>query len=96
LIRGPKATFPITVDYSQKEALLLLIDAIEHVVVNTAEMENQIFNTLTKEIEKLGEVGFYSEEPNIKAKEVSRRMLEDRIKRCRLLKQQLDSLRKEV
>lgn len=96
LKRGPKATFPITVDYSKKEALFLLIDAIEHVVVNTAEMENQLFNTLAKEIETFGEIGFYSEEPNIKANEVSRRILADRLKRCRLLKQQLDSLRKEV
>lgn len=61
--KGPKATFPVTEEYDPSERLLLLIDAIEQAIVNTAEMESHIIGYFG---EQLGNdwrgIRFYSEE----------------------------------
>jgi hypothetical protein len=46
---GPKESFLRTVEYDSRERLLLLIDAVEQAIANTAEMEQELSVFFQKE-----------------------------------------------
>jgi hypothetical protein len=95
--KGPKATFPVTVEYSSRERLSLLIDAIEQAVVNTADMEHHLLNFFDKATEKWdGVIQFYSEEPDIRPRSIDKRVSASRLESSRRLRQLLDNLRQEI
>ena len=62
--KGPKATFPITVDYQPPERLRLLVDAIEQVVINTADMEKHLIDFFGHERDNWSGISFQSEDSN--------------------------------
>jgi hypothetical protein len=59
--KGPRARFMATAEYSAKEKLLLLLDAVQQTVIITNEMASQVLDTMTKTI-GASELVFYSEE----------------------------------
>src|SRR5688500_10202966 len=80
LKKGPKAIFPVTVNYEPSERLLLLIDAIEQAIVNTAEMEHHLFKCFDWQKENLeGRIEFHSEDPNIQSKSIDKITAERRL-----------------
>lgn len=96
LHKGPKATFPITIDYNYEEKVLLLIDAIESVILSTAQMENYLANYLEEEKGTIIEnIEYYSEIENRKYSR-SKNEMRTRYESSFPLKHILDDLRKEI
>lgn len=95
--KGPKVTFPVTEEYEPQERLLLLIDAIEQTIVNTAEMESHVIGYFG---EQLGEnwegIRFYSEDQDSQFIVIDRRTSSSRLHASQQLKQILDTIRKEI
>ena len=96
LKKGPKATFPITEEYSQKEKLILLIDAIEQAVVNTSEMEYHIVDFLENEQVNLHGIEFYLGEAGEESHKITKPIATTRRQNGNRLKELLVKLRKEV
>lgn len=93
---GPKATFPVTIEYEAKERLSLLIDAIEQTVVDTAEMEGHILNFFGEEFPALQGVEFYPDEVVRESISINRQSTALRQVHGLKLKQLLEDLRKEL
>jgi hypothetical protein len=93
LQKGPRATFPVTEEYKANEKLMLLIDAIEQVVICTAEMEADALSFFQREGKGLKEVFFADDAPD--AKVVKLRVL-DRTKQVKELNILLNLLRSNL
>lgn len=96
LMKGPKATFPVTVEYQPSERLVLLLDAIEQAIVNTAEMEHHFIEYFGGEVDNWQGVEFYSEDPNSRPVAINKETVLSRLDNGKQLKQLLDALRQEV
>ena len=96
LRKGPKATFPVTVDYQPPERLALLLDAVERVIVNTVDMENHLIEYFGKEVDNWIGVEFYSETPNSVPNRIGKETVVSRLENGRQLKHLLDAMRKEI
>jgi len=96
LRKGPKATFPVTVDYEPPELLGLLIDAIEQTVVNTADMERHLVEFLEREGKGPQEIHFIAEEAGSEPKSINKEKSISRVGRTDELKDLLETLRKEI
>lgn len=96
LKKGPKATFPVTVDYEPPERLRLLIDAVEQAVVNTASMECHLSDYFETEGQGWQGIRFYADEPASEPKSLDKRSAASRLKNSRKLKGLLDLLRREI
>ena len=71
LRRGPKAQFPTTVEYNDKEKLTLLLDGIVQ-AINALEMESKVFEEIAvRRLRGLSEISFYSEESGATATVIS-------------------------
>jgi hypothetical protein len=90
------ATFPITVEYSAQERLQLLIDAIEHAVVNTAAMEESFTSYFETESPHFANVQFYSEDATLSPRIIDRPSAAFRTEKASQLHQLLEELRKEI
>jgi hypothetical protein len=93
---GPKATFPITIEYEPKEKLSLLIEAIEQAVIDTAEMENHIIEFFGKDLLSLESVAFYPDEGDKETVSINRQSAASRHVHGANLKQLFEILRKEI
>lgn len=93
---GPKATFPVTIDYDSKEKLSLLVDAVEQAVVDTAEMEKHILDFFGEELPSLESVEFYSDEVTREPISINRQSTASRQIYGSKLKLLLEDLRKEI
>jgi hypothetical protein len=89
-------TFPITIEYSAQERLRLLIDAIEHAVVNTAAMEDSFTSYFEAESPHFESIQFYSEDAGLQPRKINRQSAEFRTKKASQLHKLLEELRKEV
>jgi hypothetical protein len=96
LKKGPKVKFPVTVAYEPSERLLLLVDAVEHVLVDTAEMQQQVASTFTAEIKDWGGIRFYADESSERYTLVGDSSASNVLNDRQRLKHLLDDLRKEV
>jgi len=96
LKKGPKATFPVTVDYEPPERLRLLIDAIEQAIVITASMEHHLLEYFEKEIQDWQGIQFHADESGSEPRSLDKRKAISRLKSSRNLKELLDALRKEI
>jgi len=96
LKKGPKATFPVTVDYEPPERLRLLIDAVEQAVVNTASMEHHLSEYFEREGRDWQGIRFYADEPASEPKSLDKRSGASRFENSRKLKELLDALRQEI
>lgn len=94
--KGPKATFPVTVDYEPAERLGLLIDAIEQTVVNTAGMEHHLVEFLEKDDKSPHEIHFIAEEPGSEPNLINKHKSTSRFGSANKLKDLLNALRKEI
>ena len=95
--KGTKATFPVTEEYSPSERLLLLIDAIEQAIVNTAEMESHLIEYFGEQLDNDWQgIRFYSEEQDSQSVVIDRKTSSSRLQNSQHLKQLLGSLRKEI
>ena len=85
--------------YTAQEQLLLLIDAAEHAVVDTTEIEGELNDFLKQERERLNtrlEMVFLSEQENVATLKISSDSLAERRKASAELRQLLNELRKEA
>lgn len=96
LKKGTKARYPVTIQYSPPERLLLLIDALERAVVNTAEMEYHITDVFEGELEDWKALTFHSEETGAHVISITEQTAFSRLKHSKKLKELLDLLRKEI
>jgi hypothetical protein len=96
LKKGPRATFPITVEYQPCERLLLLINAMEQAVVHTAEMEHHLFTHMEVEAPNLRAIQFVSEEPESQPTILERDKMTIRYESSLTLKALIEELRKEI
>jgi len=93
---GPLATFPVAVEYGSEERLQLLIDAIEQVVVNTAQMEESFTSFFETELPNLRDIRFFSEDGTSSPREINRQSAVIRNEEAKKLKQLLEELRTEI
>jgi hypothetical protein len=93
---GPSTTFPDTVEYSAEERLQLLINAIEHAVVNTAEMEESFTSYFETEFPHFENIQFYSEDGTVQPRIINRQSARSRTEKAKKLRQLLEELRKEI
>jgi hypothetical protein len=96
LRKGPRATFPITIEYRPKERVLLLIDAINQAIVNTAEMESILTEYFDSEVGHEMTVEFDSDEADSARAVVSHQGASLRIATSQKLKGLLEELRNEI
>ncbi len=96
LTKGPKATFPVTVEYQQSERLELLINAVKQSIVATADMEHHLASFTEKDDETPKKFLFYADEPGIEPKSIGTETIRSRYESSRRLNGLLESLRKEV
>ena len=93
--KGPKETFITMENYTPIESLELLLNAIEMVVIDTAENESEMLTSLAK-LGEAQEIRFYTDEiesePNILSAEQS----ESRLGIGHSLNSLLESLRREI
>lgn len=94
--KGPKATFPVTEEYQAPERLALLIDAIEHAVVNTSEMEYHLINFWGEEVKGFQDIRFHSEELESEPVTIDRQTVSSRLEQGKRLKNLLDRLREQI
>jgi hypothetical protein len=94
--RRSPTTFPITIEYSAQERLRLLIDAIEHAVVNTAAMEESFTSYFEAESPHLESIQFYSEDASLQPRIITRQSAAFRTEKASQLHKLLEELRKEV
>jgi hypothetical protein len=96
LTRGPKATFPVTVEYQPSERLELLIDAIRQSIVDTADMEHNLVSFTEKADETPKKFLFYSDEPNSEPILISAETIRLRHINSKRLNELLTSLQREI
>lgn len=96
LTRGPKATFPVTVEYQPSERLELLINAVRQAIVDTADMEHHLVSFTEKNDETPKKIQFYIDEPNSEPKSISAETIRLRHKNAKRLNELLASLQKEI
>jgi hypothetical protein len=96
LEKGPRATFPVTEAYTSAERLALVLDAIEQAVINTAEMETELFKHLRAESGAFETIAFSPEEGESGQ---IRLVHQDSLRKheaVETLRGQLDALRRQV
>lgn len=96
LKKGPRATFPVTVEYQPSEQLELLIDAVKQAVVNTANMEHELVNFLEKDEKGPKRIEFYTDDPNVGPKPIDGRSVIARQDGAKRLNALIEELRKEI
>jgi hypothetical protein len=96
LMRGPKAKFPVTVEYQPNERLELLIYAIRQSVVDTADMEQHLISFTEKDDETPKRIQFYNDGPNSEPKTISASTIRKRYDNSKRLNELLESLQKEI
>lgn len=96
LMKGPRVTFPVTVEYESNERLELLIDAIKQAIVDTAEMEQHLIDFIEKDERSPKNILFYADEPNSEPKSISKETISARYENTKLLNNLLETLRKEI
>jgi len=64
LTKGPKAMFPVTVEYSPVERVELVLEAIERTIVSAAEMEQHLAEVISSDIDNWSGIIFHSDSPN--------------------------------
>ena len=97
--RRSSREFVTTREYTRQEALLLLIEAIESVVVQTAFIEKEVTNFFRREGEEFNispELRFVSEEEDSQSTVFTYSSASDRAEQALTLQSLLDQLRSEV
>jgi hypothetical protein len=94
--RGPKKTFPVSVEFEPPEMVELIIDALERAVIDTAEMERSFLTFFGEHSPEFNALQFDDE-----SEEGSHRLFKindtiDRLSHCKVLKEALDALRREI
>lgn len=93
--RRARTEFVSTVPYSHKEQLKLLVDALDHAVVSTAEMESFILKTLGEGLEPLA-IKFVPEGASEGSYAIDPNQVQDRITVASQLRNLLDEIRNEL
>jgi hypothetical protein len=96
LIKGPRVTFPVTVEYQPNERLELLINAVRQTIVDTADMEHYLVSFLEKNDDAPARIQFYLDEPNSEPKSIGAETIAIRHESSKRLNGLLESLQKEI
>lgn len=96
LTKGPKVTFPVTVEYQPSERLELLINATRQSIVDTADMEYHLVSFSEKVDETPKEFLFYADESNSEPKLISAETARLRHINSKRLNELLTSLQQEI
>ncbi len=96
LMRGPKATFPVTVEYQPYEQLDLLINAIKQVIVETAEMEQHLISFFEQHDNASKKILFYTDEPGGEPKSISKDEMQRRYQHSKKINELIETLRMEI
>jgi hypothetical protein len=94
--KGPRATYPLTIEYTACEQLELLIDAIERAVVNTAFMEDELVKSLVLDDQSLGRIEFQADDESGTSRIIDRQTVDRRLASARRLLGLLTGVREEV
>ncbi len=96
LKKGPKATFPVPIEYKPSERLELLIDAVRCSVISTTDMEYHLIEYFESQSNNWQGIQFYGDEPDSEPKPLDRVTVSSRVDGSRKLKELLDALRREI
>lgn len=96
LKRGPKATFPVPIEYKPSERLELLIDAVQRSVISTTDMEHHLVEFFESQSNNWQGIQFSGDEPGSEPKPLDRVMVSSRVDGSRKLKELLEALRREI
>ena len=94
--RGPKATFPVTEEYRPPERLKLVLDAIEQAVVNTVDMEHEVFDRLGTTLGINDGISFSIDEALGESIRLDPQLSALRFETSRTLRGLIDTLRREI
>jgi len=94
--KGPKVKLPVTIAYSYKEKLEILIEAIKCALIDTADMEDHLIHYLGREVSNVGEIRFYDDDAEQVAQIVNHGLVSMRSQDVDKLKKLLELLRKEI
>ncbi len=93
---GPRKTFPVSVEYDPPEMVELIIDALERAVIATAEMEHSFLTFFVEQLPEFSALQFDDESEDGAHNQFNISDTNDRLNRCKLLKESLDALRREI
>ncbi len=95
LRRGRTATFPVSVEFSPRERVEILLNAIEQVFVNTIEIQDVALESLwQKNVDNT--VEFYNENDDKPTLVISRELLKNKLAVAEHLHSLLDQLRRNL
>lgn len=94
--RGPKEDVLTIEPYSSEDRLLLLLDAVERAVVETAAMETHFFEYCGLASGDINSMQFYSEDAGTDTLSTDVAHAQVRFEASQRLKEQLDLIRREI
>ncbi len=94
--KGARDTFPVVEEYQPRERLELLVDAIEKVVLDTAQIESEVLDYVGKNWNNWEGFQFFTDEPGTEPRRLTSDISKSRLEYSRNLGQFLDAVRKEV
>jgi hypothetical protein len=94
--KGPKDTFPVTVEYQPRERLAMLLNAIEHSVTDIAQMEEHLVQFFSDEVNNWDKLIFYDEDSAGERIQLEKERVSAHIESSLILKQLIDTLRELV
>jgi len=94
--KGPRATFPAVVNYEPHERLELLINAIEMVVIDTAQIESEVIADFKSKWNNHLGIQFFADEPGLEPRSLTSEISKSRLENSSRLRELLDLLKKEV
>jgi hypothetical protein len=96
LRKGPKARFPVTVAYDSCERAEITIDAIQHALIDSIAMEQDLVEFLERQPNEISQIEFYEDDSNRPQRFISRIAIAERTQGSAQLHELLNQLREEI
>ena len=96
LRKGPKARFPVTVPYESCERAQITIDAIQHALIDSITMEQDLVEFLDRQPNEISQIEFYEDDSNQPRRFISRTAMAERAQGSAQLHKLLNQLREEI
>lgn len=94
--KGERDTFPVVEEYEPRERLILLINAIQSVVVDTIWIENEVLEYIDENWGNQEGIEFVSDEPGTEPRRLTTEALKSRVECGQNLEDLLNTIRKEA
>lgn len=96
LRKGPKARFPVTVPFDPCERAQITIDAIQHALIDSFTMEQDLVEFLDRQPNAIPQIEFYEDDSNQPRRLISRTAIAERTQSSAQLHKLLNELREEI